>query len=312
MIDQADILIAVIATIAIGVSAGLFVWTFVSGRTVKTQSQARTPDVLNDSFRRMRVTMGDGGSMKEKTLSLAELIGGKLTSPSIRQGLVEPYEQACWPGGLSDNQVMGLAVLMGLPVTLVLMLLLLLTIPPLFIVSPVLGFAAGYMGMKGWISNRKFERKLVLSQSMPFVMDMITMSMKAGASFQMALEQLVSDYAGLPVGDEFDAVLADVQNGVPLSEAMGGFRRRLEGISAAVSFADDVIQSQKLGRPLAETLENSAKRFKTMRIMTAREEAGKAKVKILVPGILILFAGLMVLFGPFVVKFLNQDMNVGF
>jgi tight adherence protein C len=312
MIDQADILIAAIAAIAIGVSAGLGVWIFASRRGGETEKQAPAPVAFNDSFRRMRVTMGDDGSMKEKTLSLAELIGSGLTSPSMREGLVEPYALACWPGGLSDNQVMGMSILMGLPVTLALLLTFLMTIPPLFIVAPVLGFAAGYMGMKGWISNRKYEREVALSGAMPFVMDLIMMSMKAGASFQMALEQLVSDYAGQPVGDEFGAVLADVNNGVPLAEAMGGFRQRLTRISAAVSFADDVIQSQKLGRPLAETLEHSANRFKTMRIMAAREKAGQAKVKILIPGILILFAGLMILFGPFIVKFLNQEMDVGF
>ena len=41
------------------------------------------------------------------------------------------------------------------------------------------------------------------------------------------------------------------------------------------------------------------------------KNAGKAKVKILVPGILILFAGLLILFGPFVVKFLNEDVDLG-
>ena len=312
MTGQTDILIASIAAISIGVSAGLLVWTLVSRRAAKVQRRPAAPEALNDSFRRMRVTMSNGASLKEKALSMAELIGKGLKSPSIRQGLIEPYEQARWPGGLSDNQVMGLSVFIGAPVMLLVAMLFFLTIPPLFITAPVLGFAAGYMGMKGWISNQKFEREIALSQSMPFVMDLITMSMKAGASFQMALEQLVSDYADQPVGDEFSAVLADVENGVPLFEAMSRFRRRLADIAAAVSFADDVIQSQKLGRPLAETLENSAKRFKTMRIMTAREEAGKAKVKILVPGILILFAGLMILFGPFAVKFLNQEMNVGF
>ena len=310
--EQTNILIAVIAAISAGIAVGAGVWTLISRSSTKTPTKKAPPKMANTAMLDLRIELDNDGSWKGKILAIAAIVGAGIKSESIREGLTTPYEQARWPGKMSDDQIVGIALLIGMPLTLVIIFAFLLTIPPLFFTAPVLGFAIGYMSVKGWICNCKYGREGALFESMPFIMDLVTMSMKAGSSFQMALEQLVEDYADHPSGDEFYGVLKDIQNGLTLIDAVGNFRDRISDIPPAVSFADDIIQSQKLGRPLAETLEQSAERFKTSRIMAAREKAGKAKVKILIPGVLILFASLLILFGPFVVKFMTQETGIGF
>ena len=72
------------------------------------------------------------------------------------------------------------------------------------------------------------------------------------------------------------------------------------------TFVDDLLQSEELGRPIADTLESLADRVRTIRTQDAIDTAGKAKVMVLVPGTLILLACMIMLFAPFIVKFYYQ------
>ncbi len=296
----------------------LIYWLMI-GRHKKKKSSKFSNEKNNNldwgtKFRSFRIEVDSTRTFNGKMLMIAEVIGGFVDLPSMREELLTRYAKANYPARLTDNQVMGLPVLIGFPVMIVLIIIALFTAPPLGIGAPVLGFGIGYGVLNFWIIGQEQTRRGKINKTMPFVMDLIVMSMNAGASFQMALEQVVSDYAGHPVGEEFSGVLGAVNSGAPLAEAMETFRRRAEEIPVAEAFADDVIQSQKLGRPLAETLNKSSERFKKLRIQIAKELAGKAKVKILIPGILILFASLMILFGPFAVKFFaaQGNMEMGF
>jgi pilus assembly protein TadC len=73
-------------------------------------------------------------------------------------------------------------------------------------------------------------------------------------------------------------------------------------VSVVRTFVDDVIQSEELGRPIADTLERLADRVRVRRVQEAVDTAGKAKVMVLVPGMLVLMATLLVLFAPFIVR----------
>ncbi|MHC4871437.1 MAG: type II secretion system F family protein [Planctomycetota bacterium] len=312
--------------LVLAAGAGLFaaisvfnlIYWLLAGRKKKSvpevqQETGKTavPD-WGSKFRSFSSEVDNTADLKSKIMMVSEVIGSVLSVPSIRDEVLGRYRDADYPARMTDNQVMGLIVILGLPAMIILAISALLTLPPLFIAAPVLGFGIGYAVLNFWIMGQGQNRRSLINKTMPFVMDLIVMSMNAGASFQMALEQVVSDYNGHPVGNEFSGVLGAVNSGAPLAEAMETFRKRAENIPVAEAFADDVIQSQKLGRPLAETLNKSSERFKKLRIQIANELAGKAKVKILIPGILILFASLMILFGPFAVKFFSEEQNIGF
>ncbi|MHC4884723.1 MAG: type II secretion system F family protein [Planctomycetota bacterium] len=319
MTQQQSVLLMMGAGVSAAVSVGSLVWWLIAGRKAATagpvpEEAAPAPAVKDwgGSLRSLSLDVEMANDLNGRILLFAEMVGAVITVPAIRDELVERYAHAGYPGRMSDNQVVGLTVLVALPVMLILAVVAILTVPPLLIAAPVLGFGIGYAGMSAWIITQAGNRRNEISRTMPFVMDLIVMSMNAGASFQMAMEQVVSDYNGRPIGDEFGGVLGAVRSGSPLADAMETFRARMAEVPVAEAFADDVIQSQRLGRPLAQTLAQSSERFKKLRIQIAGELAGKAKVKILIPGMLILLASLLILFGPFVVKFLTQDENAGF
>lgn len=311
MFTQTEILLAMGAAIAAALCAGLVVWLLFRRAGAAGSSVAGNPKPYRDDFRHFRLSMTEKGSAGQKLRVLLELLGSVFSFGAAGRELQRDYAGAGWPGDLSDNQIVGLPVLIGLPVAMGCFVPFLLLAPPLALISPVFGFAVGYLGVKWWIGQKQQERRSALSKSMPFVMDLIGMAMNAGASLLSVLEMIRVYYGAHPVGDEFALVSDKIQRGVPLAEALQAFKERLQRVPIACSFADDVIQATRYGRPLAQTLEDSSRRFKAMRIQIAREQAGKGKVKILVPGILVLFGGLLILFGPFIVKFVNEQSTLG-
>jgi len=265
---------------------------------------------FRDAVRRQRdlLFQGDPGAGRWAFLApLSVRLGRRFPIPDVRESIVERYRQAGWPGRLSDDHVVGLSVLAGVPVAVVAILLLLL-IKPVAAPLGVLGLLFGIGGASAYLGDLAKKRTRAIAKAFPFVMDMMTMSLQAGASMQMTMERIGDDYAGHPIGEEFAAVLADIRSGASFIDAVLNLRARAS-MPEIDNFADDVVQSERMGRPIAETLAHSSERFKTLRIQTAREAAGKAKVLVLVPAILLLLAGLLILFAPFAIKFLKGDVQ---
>lgn len=317
MADQTDILLMMAIGLSAALCAGLAVWSIFSGKRGRGSSagtargDAGQGGEANTAFRTYRAGLSGNRPWRDKFLDTLELIGGVVRLGSVGEELAQDYAACGWPGGLSDRQLVALPLVIAALVALVCFVPFLLVSPPLVLLAPVLGFAVGYLGVKSWMTGRGEDRKMAISRSMPFVMDLISMSMSAGASLVMVLEMVRVDYGAHPIGAEFARIVDRIHNGVPVAEAIADFKEGLADLPIVGTFADDVIQSLRFGRPLAQTLQESSGRYKSMRIQIAREKAGKAKVKILVPGILILFGGLLILFGPFIVKFITEQSSMG-
>src|SRR5690606_7767567 len=108
----------------------------------------------------------------------------------------------------------------------------------------------------------------------------------------------------------FRAALTDMEMGVTTRDAFEALASRAP-MPAVRTFVDELVQSDELGRPVADTLEELADRTRERRIQEATEIAGKAKVKVLVPGMLVLVATMLLLFAPFIVKFWYQGIQLG-
>jgi tight adherence protein C len=226
----------------------------------------------------------------------------RLPIRSVRASLAERYALAGWPGGLEDDEVVGLALLIGLGLA-VLAVLALLVIKPLAAPLGLLAVAAGPGLVSSSLGSRRTEREGSIARTMPFALDVLVLSMRAGASFPAALQQAAEDFAGDPIGVELKAVLTDLELGVTTRDALEGLARRVP-IPAVRFFVDDVLQSEELGRPVADSLEHLADRTRTRRVQDAVDTAGRARVMVLIPGTLILLASLIVLFSPFIVRFI--------
>jgi tight adherence protein C len=143
------------------------------------------------------------------------------------------------------------------------------------------------------------QRLVTIKRRMPFLLDLLTLLMQAGATFLQALKQSVKEFEGHAVAVEFGRVLTDMNVGKTRAEAFENLRTRLKddeigGIVAAI------VQGEQLGTPMAEVFRTQADVLRLKRSQRAEAIAGEAGVNMLLPGILVMAACVLVILGPFV------------
>ncbi len=284
-----------------GLAAGI--GSYVLAVRVREEA-ARTRVDLGDKQRRLRRDRAEqeSGIFGLMVAALPPFTAVARALPaSAGESLLERYVRAGWPGGLDDDEIVGLALLIGVLIA-VFATLAILVIYPLAAPLGVLGFLMGPGLVSGSLTRRAADRDRDIARTMPFVLDLLVLTMRAGAPLNTAMERVAIDYARHPIGLEFRSVLMDLEMGVTKEDALANLGNRVP-IEAVRTFADDLTEAELLGRPVADTLQRLADRSRERRITQANETAGQAKVMVLVPGMLVFIATLLLLFSPFVVKY---------
>ena len=289
------------ACLLAGLAVGLLV--YAGGMALGTGALPATA-VIGDAQRRVRRQRGiPDDPFSRLAMSLMPVVvpaARKLPLNSVRASLAERYAHAGWPGGLDDDEVLGLSLVAGLGLALLVTMAILIVKPA---AAPVglLAILLGPMLFGSVLSNTRAKREKSISRTMPFVLDLLVLTMRSGASLPAAMGRVAADFARAPMGIEFQAVLTDLELGVTMRAALESLARRVP-LPIVRVFVDDLIQAQELGRPVAETLERLSDRSRIRRVQDAVDTAGKSKVMVMVPCMLILLASLIVLFSPFIVR----------
>ena len=158
------------------------------------------------------------------------------------------------------------------------------------------------------LANQAARRLVQIKRRMPYLLDLLTLLMEAGATFLQALRQACHELRGSPVATEFGCVLADMNLGKTRREAFETLRSRLadDEITAIVGA---ILQGEELGTPLARTFRIQADVLRLKRSQRAETIAGEAGVNMLLPGVLVMAATILVIFGPFVLNYLYSGLG---
>lgn len=305
MSDAVNYGVLVGAAVSGGLAMGIGTW--LVGRAFLQRG------VLEDAQARKRAIGGrefDGlVAVAMPFVPLFGAIGAGFGLDSDRGELALKYARAGYPGRLRDDQLYGFGLVMGLPLGFAVGFILFMLHPmlgPLGLLGTLLGPVL--LGVR--LEGMGKRRELNIHRTMPFVLDLMVLTMRAGASLQQSVEQVREDFSGDPIGKEFTAVLSDLGSGLTNAEAFGNFASRVP-VESVRAFVDDLIQGEELGRPLADIFEGQADRSRQRRVQEANETAGKAKVMVLIPGMLVFIAVLILLFAPFGVSYLYGGSMFG-
>jgi tight adherence protein C len=144
------------------------------------------------------------------------------------------------------------------------------------------------------LSHNRQER---IRQTMPDILDVLTVSVEAGLGFDAALAQ-ITRYGRGPVAGEFARVLQEMQIGRSRVDALRALGQR-SNVTELKSFCSIVVQASELGVPIANVLREQSKEMRIRRRQRAEELAQKVPIKILFPLIFCLFPALfIVILGP--------------
>jgi tight adherence protein C len=157
--------------------------------------------------------------------------------------------------------------------------------------------AAGFWLPDVLLYNSGLKRQEALRRSTPDALDMLTVCVEAGLGFDAGLAQVARNTDG-PIAGEFARLLREMQIGKTRIVAFQDLAARTT-VPELQIFVSALVQSDKLGIPLAGVLREQSAEMRLKRRQRAEEMAQKVPIKILFPLLLCIFPALfVVLIGP--------------
>ncbi len=226
-------------------------------------------------------------------------LGRRFTPEDGVHRIKSRLDQAGNPSGWDADRLLGvkaLAALVGLLLGFVGPLVVTAT-PVVWAGCIVTGFVLGWYAPSIWLHQIAATRGLAVRRSLPDALDLLTISVESGLSFDAALSQVATKTTG-PLAGEFLRVLGEIQIGTGRVEAMRALAERTD-VPELRSFIGAMIQADAFGVPIAGVLRVQAKEMRVKRSQRAEEQAQKVPVKILFPLIFCLLPCLfIVIIGP--------------
>src|SRR3954454_21022589 len=176
-----------------------------------------------------------------------------------------------------------------------------------FVLMAVL-VAVGFYAPDAILDRKVVARQRDIRNSLPDILDLLTISVEAGLSLNAALAQVVANVPGV-LSSEISRMLQEVQLGSSRSDAFRhlGERTDVEELNA---FILAMIQADIFGVSISNVLRGQAKELRTKRRQRAEREAQQTPVKIVFPLILCVLPSLfIVVIGPGAIRIFQNLLS---
>ena len=149
-----------------------------------------------------------------------------------------------------------------------------------------------------WLYGAVKRRHLSIQKSLPFVLDLLTLSVEAGMDFISALQRNCKLRRLDPLNEELLRMTKEIQVGSSRKEALRSMADRVRQPDLkSVAFA--LIQADELGVSIGAILRIQSEQLRSRRFDRAEKLASEAPVKMLGPLMLCIFpAVFIILLGP--------------
>ncbi|CAI8698265.1 type II secretion system F family protein [Burkholderia cepacia] len=150
------------------------------------------------------------------------------------------------------------------------------------------------------LSQRVKVRQQTIFEDFPDALDLLTVCVEAGLGLDAALMRVSEElrFRSEVVAGELDLLLLEMRSGFTKETALRNFALRT-GVEDIESFCAMLIQADRFGTSISESLRVLSDMLRTRRRMRAEERAAKIALKLLFPLIFCIFPALMlVLLGP--------------
>ncbi|KRQ85778.1 Bacterial type II secretion system protein F domain protein [Caloramator mitchellensis] len=154
------------------------------------------------------------------------------------------------------------------------------------------------------LSSRIEKRKRNILRDLPYILDLITVSVEAGLSFDGAIARVIENIKG-DLSDEFAKTLKEIRMGIQRKVALKNLSDRCD-VREISMLVTSLIQADELGVSLGKVLRIESANLREQRKQIAREKALKAPIKMLFPLIFFIFPTIFtIILGPAVIKIYN-------
>lgn len=162
----------------------------------------------------------------------------------------------------------------------------------------------GWYGPDVWLRHQAESRKRRLAKSFPDALDLLVVTVEAGLGLDAALTRVAREIqlAHEDLGEELRRLALELRTGRSRQQAMQhlGLRTQVEAIR---SFGSMLMQTERFGTSLAQSLRVHADALRTQQQLSAEELAAKLPVKLLFPLIVfILPLVFLIVMGPAILQ----------
>ena len=149
-----------------------------------------------------------------------------------------------------------------------------------------------------WLRRSLKARYLSIMKALPFVLDLLTLSVEAGMDFIGALQRNCSARKLDPLNEELLRMTKEIQLGVSRKDALKSMSERC-GQNDLKNVAFALIQADELGVAIGSILRIQSEQMRQRRFDRAEKLAAEAPVKMIGPLMLCIFpAVFVILLGP--------------
>ena len=272
------------------------------------------------------VTLADGRKTERKIPLIFRLLlpfVSNLSRVVMRPAFAKARANADWmivacglEGLLTGAEFMALKVLVPLvcgSVCAVLVLSLCALAPDSFLSSNsillvLMGYLYFYAYPLIWLRSTLKKRHFSIMLALPFVLDLLTLSVEAGMDFMSALQRNCARRRLDPLNEELIRMTREIQMGIARRVALRNMADRVRQPDLkAVAFA--LIQADELGVPIGPILRIQSEQLRARRFDRAERLASEAPVKMLGPLLLCIFPAVMiVLLAPILLEAVKNIM----
>lgn len=162
------------------------------------------------------------------------------------------------------------------------------------------------------IRNVRTKRKQAMTKGLPDALDLLVICAEAGLSLDAALKRVADEMARAApeIADEFHLTALELSYLPDRRIALDNLMKRTD-LAAIRGVVNTLMQTEKYGTPLAQSLRVLAAEFRNDRMMRAEEKAAKLPATLTVPLILFIMPSLfVVLLGPAVISTIDNLLSL--
>ncbi|MDR3552123.1 MAG: type II secretion system F family protein [Clostridia bacterium] len=166
------------------------------------------------------------------------------------------------------------------------------------------GMILGVLIPRYYLKSKVKKRQNAIRSQLPDLMDLLSVSVEAGLSFDAALLRVCEHSSG-PLVEELMMVYRETQMGKPRREAMRSLGER-NSVEELKTFTGAMSQAEQMGIPVRNVLRTQAQQLRLGRSQRAEEKAMKAPIKMMIPLVAFIFPVLfIVLLGPAMLRIMQ-------
>jgi tight adherence protein C len=184
---------------------------------------------------------------------------------------------------------------------------------PAALVGSIWGAAVGWVAPAFYVGRKVKERQLEISRALPDALDMLVVCVEAGLGLNQALVRVAEevDRVSPVLSEQLVMVNLEIRAGTGREEALRRLADRT-GVPEVSSLVSMLIQTDRFGTSVAQTLRVQSNSLRTKRRQRAEEAAAKTAIKLVFPLVLFIFPALfVVILGPATITIFDTLSGLG-